>query len=90
MDNFDLKKYLAEGRLTSTNESQNNKSIDVEGDIIAVGDKIRWYNPSIKTFRQGTVTDITDEGIFVTQDNKFNTKLHIRPPYEDKSMFKID
>jgi hypothetical protein len=81
---------ITEGQYkTKLNEDQNNKSIDIEGDIITVGDKIRWRNISLNQYRQGTITDITDDGIFVTQDSKNNTKLHIRPPYEDKSIFKI-
>ena len=66
-----------------------NKSIEIEGDTMAVGDKIRWKNVALNQYRQGTITDITDDGIFVTQDSKNNTKLHIKPPYEGKSIYKI-
>jgi hypothetical protein len=68
---------------------ETKKSITIDGEIITVGDKIRWMNISLNAFRQGKVTDITDAGIFVTQDNRFHTKLHIRPPYEDKCIFTL-
>jgi fructose-1-phosphate kinase PfkB-like protein len=69
---------------------ETKKSIEIDGEIITVGDNIRWMNISLNVYRQGKVTDITDEGIFVTQDNRSHTKLHITPPYEDKRIFTIE
>ena len=63
-----------------------DNSIELDGEIINVGNKISWINIALNQRRQGTVTDITDEGIFVTQDNRTNTKLLIKPPYGDKSI----
>ncbi len=68
---------------------ETKKSIIIEDETITVGDKIRWMNLSLNAFRQGTITDITDEGIFVTQDNRHSSKLCIRPPYEGKCIFTI-
>ena len=68
--------------------SENNKSIIIDDEIINVGDKIRWLNTSLNKRRQGTIEDISNEGIFILGDDN-KTKLHIRPPYIDKEIYKF-
>lgn len=50
--------------------------------VLQIGDKIKWHNPLLGK-REGTVTNINENGIFVT--SKQNVKYHIRPDNEESN-----
>lgn len=68
-----------------------NQSIEINGELFKVGDEIRWLNLSLNQRRQGTINNISDEGIHVIQHTKTGkvSKLLIKPPYEQKEIFKF-
>jgi hypothetical protein len=70
--------------------NEEDKSIVIDDETFKIGDNIKWLNISLNQRRQGTITDISNEGIFVTQHNKTNTNLVIKSPYKNKNITKLN
>lgn len=74
--------------VTRGNLIKESEGLNIEGEIINVGDVIKWYNKPLNRRRQGTVDKIDETGIYIKAEGK-TPPLKISTPYTGKEIMKI-
>ncbi len=94
MNDFNLKKYLSENKLTPNSKilQENLDRVDIgDGEFAKVGDDIQWINKTLNKRRQGKIISITSDGIHVSSEVKGTpTEYLIRAPYEKSEIYVVN